>query len=129
MPGSTILIIEDNSIQREGLATVLRQRGFTVHAVAEAKEALNRLSSEPNPDLIILDMIIPPPGGDGWWFLQQRQRLPALSAVPVILTTALAVASEEWATSLGAARLVRKPFDVEPLLVEIGNCLGAKVQG
>jgi CheY-like chemotaxis protein len=129
MAGSTILVIEDNSIQREGLVIVLRQHGFTVLTVAGANEALSKLSSGPMPDLILLDMLVPAPGGDGWWFLQQRQRIPALAAAPVIVTTALAVASLEWADSLGAAGLIRKPFDVDPLMAEIRRCLNDKGQG
>ena len=121
MPGSTVLVIEDNSIQREGLAAVLRQQGFTVLTAENGSDALNRLSSG-IPDLILLDMLMP--GWDGWWFLEQRKRLPALASVPVIITTALSVAGGDWASSLGAARLLRKPFEVEPLLAEIRRCLG-----
>ncbi len=129
MPGSTVLVIEDNDIQGEGLVVVLRQQGFTVLTAAGANEALSQLSRDPIPDLILLDMLIPAPGGDGWWFLQQRQRVPALASVPVILTTALAVASLEWAASLGAAGIVRKPFDANPLMAEINRCLEDKSQG
>jgi len=69
------------------------------------------------------------PNGDGWWFLEQRKGLPALYAVPVIITTALAVAGGEWASSLGAAGLLRKPFDAEPLLAEINRCLEGTGRG
>lgn len=128
MPGSTVLVIEDNDIQREGLAVVLRQQGFTVLTAAGANEALSQLSSGPIPDLILLDMLVPAPGGDGWWFLQQRQRNPALASVPIILTTALAVATLEWAASIGAGGVVRKPFDANPLMAEIRRCLKDKGQ-
>ena len=121
MPGSTVLVIEDNSIQREGLAAVLRQQGFTVLTAENGSDALNGLSSG-IPNIILLDMLMP--NGDGRWFLEQRKSLPALYSVPVIITTALAVAGGDWASSLGAAGLLRKPFEVEPLLAEISRCLG-----
>jgi len=120
MPGSTVLVIEDDSIQREGLAAVLRQQGFTVLTAENGRDALNCLSSG-IPDIILLDMQMP--GWDGWWFLEQRKSLPALASVPVIITTAIPVASREWASSLSATGLLRKPFEVEPLLDEISRCL------
>jgi CheY-like chemotaxis protein len=126
MPGSTVLVIEDDSIQREGLAALLRQQGFTVLTAENGRDAMNRLSSG-TPDLILLDMQMP--GWDSWWFLEQRKRLAALASVPVIITTALAVAGGDWASSLGAAGLLRKPFEVEPLLAEIRRCLGRTGRG
>jgi CheY-like chemotaxis protein len=124
MAASTILVIEDNLIQREGLATALRQQGFKVLTAEDGNDALNRLSNGLVPDLVLLDMLIPRGNGDGWWFLQQRKRIRVLASVPVIITTAIPVAGREWAASLDASGLVRKPFEVEPLLAEISRCLG-----
>jgi CheY-like chemotaxis protein len=128
MAGNTILIIEDDIIQREALAIELRQQGFTVITVEDGNEVLKRLYSGFLPNLILLDMLIPRGGCDGWWFLQQRQLTPELAAVPVLILTALSVASEAWATSLGATGLVRKPFDAETLLAEIRHHLVQTVQ-
>lgn len=74
-----------------------------------------------------LDMLVLSGGSDGWWFLQQR-RIGALASVPVIITTAIPVAGRKWAASLGAAGLLRKPFDMETLLSEIWHGLGETVQ-
>ena len=123
MTAATILVVEDNIIQREGLAVLLRQQGYTVLLAVDGDDALNRLSGEPVPGLILLDMLIHDAHGDGWWFLQQRQRIPSLGFVPVIIITALPVASREWAASLGAEGLIRKPFEVKPLLAEVSCCL------
>lgn len=123
MTGKTILIVEDNTIQREGLAVVLRQRDFSVLPAANGQEALELLDRAV-PDVILLDMLIADNDGDGWWFLKQRRRIPLLSSIPVLITTALSVASKEWAVSLGAAGLIRKPFEVEPLLAAIQRCIG-----
>lgn len=122
MASGTILIVEDNTIQREGLAVVLRQQGFSVVLASDGQEAAAVLEHV-RPNVVLLDMLIPESHGDGWWFLDQRQHNPTLAAVPVLITTALPVASKEWASSLGAAGLVRKPFDVEPLVVAIRRCI------
>jgi CheY-like chemotaxis protein len=122
MANETILIVEDNFTQREGLAMALRQHGFSVLPAADGQEALHLLEDS-DPDLVLLDMLIPKEDADGWWFLKQRQRIPRLATVPVLITTAMTVASKEWAKSLGAEELVRKPIDPEPLVATIERCL------
>lgn len=123
MAGETILIVEDNTIQREGLAVVLRQQGFSVLLAADGRIALE-LVDQAVPDLILLDMLIPDNDSDGWWFLKHRRQVPSLASVPILITTGLRIASEEWATSLGATGLIRKPCEVEPLVARIQQCLG-----
>jgi CheY-like chemotaxis protein len=122
MAGGTVLIVEDNIIQREGLAVVLRQEGFSVLLAADCREAIE-LVDRSAPDIVLLDMLIPNVATDGWWFLQQRKQIPRLASIPILITTAMSIASNEWAASLGASGLVRKPIEVEPLLATIQNCL------
>jgi CheY-like chemotaxis protein len=95
MAGISLLVIEDDTIRRELLATKLRQNGFTVVVATDGNEALNRLCNGSIPDIILLDMLIPAGHGDGWWFLKQRSRMPALVAIPIVITTSLPSACEE----------------------------------
>ncbi len=124
MSGKTILIVEDNEIQREGLAIVLRKAAYEVLPSEEAGDAIATLNRIVAPDLIILDMMMPTPATDGWRFMEERKKYPALFAVPVLIMTAMDAASEEWAKSLGARGLVRKPADTDTLLAEVRRCLG-----
>ena len=128
MAAEAILVIEDNIVQRVALVTALHRQGFRVVTATDGNEALNRLTNAPVPDLILLDMLNPAGHGDGWWFLEQRKRIPALSSVPVIVTTSLPSACQEWAASLGATGLIRKAFEVEALRAEIRRCLGTMVR-
>ena len=128
LAAGTVLIIEDDFIQREGLAATLRQRGCTVLMSTDGYDALQKLSSGSLPDLILLDMLIPSSEGDGWWFLRQRRSNHALACVPVIITTAIPAVDMKWAVSLGATGVIRKPFAVESLLAEIRRCLGNTTQ-
>lgn len=123
-----VLIVEDDFIQREGLAALLRQQGFTVVTSIDGNDALNKLSNGPIPDLILLDMLMPGRICDGKWFLQQLPRICALTSVPVIITTAIPAVDTNWAASLGAAGLIRKPFEVDSMLAEIRRCLGNTTQ-
>src|SRR5437868_5420668 len=117
----TLLVVEDNEIARVGLATILDREGYIVVTVEHGRAALDRLQGGFVPDLILLDMMLPVV--DGWDFLKQRKQDPALAAVPVVITTALGVASPEWATAMGATGLIRKPLNTGPLLTEIRRCL------
>ena len=120
MSKKAILIVEDNEVQREGLTIVLRKEGYTVLAAADGQEAISVVGVG-LPDLILMDMMIPPP--DGWSLMKLWKKNPALASVPVVIMTSLGVASEEWASSLGACGLIRKPVDTEPLLAEVRRCL------
>lgn len=125
MAGKTVLVIEDDTLQREVLATELYQHGLTVITSTDGGDAVNRLASRPIPNLILLDMLIPTGDHDGWWFLEQRKHIRELATVPVVIMTSLSVACEEWAVSLGAAGLIRKPFDADLLPDEILRYLTA----
>lgn len=124
MTVKTILVVEDNPIQREGLAFILRQQGYTVLTAGTADEALSWIRSHPPPDLIVLDMILPPGPRDGWYFLNERKQDPTLKSIPVVIMTGIGYASEEWAASLGACCLFRKPLEVESLVTQIESCIG-----
>lgn len=125
MSRKTILIVEDNDIQREGLGVVLRREGYEVLLSADAAEAVAMLERIVAPDLILLDMMIPPPAADGRTFLAARQKNRALAAVPVVIVTALGEAGEVWARSFGACGLLLKPLDTPVLLDEVRRCLEA----
>jgi CheY-like chemotaxis protein len=117
----TVLIIEDNDIQREGMAAILRQAGYTAVA-AESVDVALAYSENTGvvPKLILSDMMMP--GKDGWQFLQLRKQKPALASVPVVIATGLGVAGQEWARALGAAAVLKKPFDAADLLREVEGC-------
>jgi CheY-like chemotaxis protein len=115
--GKAVLIVEDNEVERLGLATILRWEGFAVATAADAASALTLLRVGTDPCVILLDMLLP--GKDGWDFLAERTRDPAMAAIPVIITTSIRVASPEWAHSLGAAACFRKPLPVPALLDEV----------
>jgi CheY-like chemotaxis protein len=86
-------VVEDNSIEREGIAAVLRQEGFDAVVAANGKEALERLSSTPAPDVMLLDMMMSEV--DGWQLLKMLRGHPELLAIPVIIVTGLAIATPE----------------------------------
>jgi CheY-like chemotaxis protein len=62
---------------------------------------------------------------DGWQILRLLRRSPELKSVLVIVITGLETASPEWAKSLGAVSLFRKPIEVPVLLEEISRAVNS----
>jgi len=120
----TILIVEDNEDTRTGLATLLEAHQFETAQASNADEALLSCREGPSPALILLDMILP--GSDGWKFIEERRRDKQLSAIPFLIVTGLGIASDEWASSMGAAALLRKPINIEKLLDRVRQLTAAE---
>lgn len=80
--GKQILIVDDDQEIRELLQEYLQRAGFEVLAAAEGGE-MYRLLADNQPDLIILDIMMP--GDDGFSLCQQIRRS---SQVPIIMLTA-----------------------------------------
>jgi CheY-like chemotaxis protein len=81
--GKTVLVIDDNEIVRRSLAGLLEHDGYQVVTASNGKEAIECLYNGIEPDVIVLDMMMPP--WDGWWFLARREQDPALLDVPVLM--------------------------------------------
>jgi CheY-like chemotaxis protein len=117
----TILVVEDNVIAREGLAVILRRRGYEVLLAEHGRHALDLLASGVAPDLMLLDMLMPVL--DGWHFLEQLKQRPAGKSAPVVVTTGT-ILTREWAADHGCAGLLRKPIEADDLIAEIRRVLG-----
>ena len=121
-PLKQLVIADDDAIARAFLTAKMEQRGFKVTAVtdgAAAIEAVVRI----NPDLVILDVLMP--GLGGFETLRQLKASALTKHVPVVLLSAHHdVADVERAKSLGAADYIIKPFlseDVVSHLRKLGT--------
>ena len=99
-PGKTLLVVEDDSITREGLGLLLRREDYDVIQAANGEEALACLRSGPPPDLILLDMLLPVL--DGWHFLQQI-RAEGAPPIPIMVVTSTVLTRQVG----GGSRLLR----------------------
>jgi CheY-like chemotaxis protein len=120
--GATVLVIEDDDAARIGLAAMLYPQGYHVAVARSGQAALELLDRDLHPSVILLDMIIP--GLDGWQFLARLQKNKNLSSIPVVIMTGLGIACSEWALSLGAVDLVRKPIEIDSLLEIVRRHVG-----
>lgn len=101
-----ILIIEDDFYIKDLYAIESRAAGFEVETASDGEEALVKIKSV-NPDLLILDIMLPKM--DGISVLKQVKQDPVHSKIPVIIITNLEdPAKEQEAKSLGAKEYLLK---------------------
>jgi CheY-like chemotaxis protein len=117
--GETVLIVENDFAARESIAVLLKRRGYTALTAKDGAAALALLASWVQPDLIILDMLMP--RVDGWKFLDALQQSRHRD-VPVVVTSGIGL-TEAWAVDHGCISFLHKPFDDTELFAAIGRIL------
>ena len=106
----SILVVDDNE---DAAALVQRylQGGYQLRAAHSGVEA-EALIAESQPDLILLDVILP--HQDGWNILQRLKTMPETAHIPVIICSVLT--HPDLALLMGAEGVLQKPVDPEILL-------------
>jgi DNA-binding response OmpR family regulator len=79
----SVLVVDDDPQLRSMLGVALRQDGFGVTEASTGEEALEILS-DVNPDVVLLDVLMPGIGG-----VETCRRIRSQSSVPIIMLTAL----------------------------------------
>jgi len=121
---STILIVDDEPTNLSLLTQLLRPL-YQVRAANSGENALRVAASEPRPDLILLDVMMP--GMDGYTVLERLRKSPATVDIPVIFVTALTeLDDEERGLAQGAADYIGKPIKPTLLLARVRTQLEAK---
>ncbi|MDQ7091733.1 MAG: phosphate regulon transcriptional regulator PhoB [Methylococcales bacterium] len=114
----TILVVEDEEAIRDMLAMVLEQAGLTIFAVASAEEALQFLTDNPLPDLLVLDWMLP--GISGIKLTQRLKKDDIYQQVPIILLTARGEEDDKIkGLDCGADDYMTKPFSPKELIARI----------
>ncbi|MGN6716712.1 MAG: sigma-54-dependent transcriptional regulator [Candidatus Binatia bacterium] len=117
-----LLIVDDEPGVRQSLQLVFNKTYRTIEA-ASAEDAIQKATEE-NPDLVLLDIMMP--GTDGLAVLKQIKA--ANGECQVIMLTGLNTARTAFAAkATGAFDYVTKPFDIEELRLRVEHAL-EKVQ-
>ena len=119
VPGSTVLVIDDDRLVRDLLRRFLQKEGLKVAMASSGEEGL-RLARELRPSLITLDVVMP--GMDGWAVLRELRADPDLDAVPVVMITIVDNPAEGRA--LGASDYLTKPVDWKRLSLVLARLRG-----
>jgi two-component system, OmpR family, response regulator MprA len=112
-----ILVVDDERAVRESLQRALELEGYEIELAADGREALARLENgEPQPDAVILDVLMPVIDG-----LEVCRRLRrAGNRVPVLMLTARdEIENRVAGLDAGADDYVPKPFALEELVARI----------
>ena len=115
-----VLLVDDEANIRRMLAALLREEGFTVAEAPNGNTALLQLD-EVDPDVVLLDLLMPP-GPDGLEILASiRDRA---RGTPVIMMSGKAqLADAVRAVKLGAFQFLEKPLTPESVLVTVRAAL------
>ena len=106
-----LLLVDDDFILRAHLAELLMLEGYVVTCAADGAEALRRLTHEPLPSMILVDIMLP--RMDGISFRQTQLRNPLLREVPTIAVTG--TRNLDPLQAVGFTEILRKPLDYDRL--------------
>ena len=120
----TILVVDDTPDNIDLLRAVLEDDYRTKIAV-NGERALKIAAGSDQPDLILLDIMMP--GMSGYDVCRALKADPATANIPVIFVTAMSeVADEQLGLALGAVDYITKPISAPLVLARIKTQLGMK---
>ena len=122
MAHPTVLVVEDNPLNRELVVDLLEGAGYTVLQAEGGVGLLERVKAA-QPGLILLDLQLP--GLDGVTLARQLKADPATWEIPVLAMTAYArLEDQERAMEAGCDGYLRKPLDTQGFLQTVARHLG-----
>ena len=124
MAKKKVLIVDDEKDIVDTLTFRLNAAGYEVISAFDGQEALDKTRAE-NPDLIILDLMLPKI--DGYKVCRMLKFDKNYKGIPIIMFTARAQEEDKkLGEQMGADSYITKPFDPELLLNKIREFLGEK---
>ena len=118
--GEQVLLVDDEANIRRMLGALLRSEGFTVTEAPNGNAAL-LLLDEADPDVVLLDLMMPP-GPDGLETLT-RMRDRGRSAPVIMMSGKAQLTDAVRAVKLGAFQFLEKPLSPEGVLVTVRAAL------
>jgi DNA-binding response OmpR family regulator len=116
-----VLVVEDDPALGEVICTALSEEGLDSRLASDGDEAM-RLVDSLEPSCIVLDLMMPK--RDGFSVLRELRSDGRIAKMPVVVVTAMFGLSERnYATELGAADYVTKPFELDDLVGRVRNLI------
>ena len=117
----SILVIEDQALNRKVVRIVLQSEGYEVIEAIDASEALACLEKV-IPALILMDIALP--GQSGEELTRQIKADPEMCSIPIIALTAAAMSGDrERLLKAGCDDYLSKPIDIQELLKRVAHYL------
>ena len=119
----SILIVDDNTVSLKIVELNLKKHRYETLTATTGKEALERMSTDTDIQLVITDIMMPEM--DGLSLLKQMREHPVLKEIPVIMCTALKeMETVMKAIQLGCKHYIVKPVIPSQLLQKVKEVLG-----
>src|SRR5438874_3111693 len=118
-----ILVVDDQEANVRLLERILERAGYTNVATTTDSRQVLGLYEELDPDLIVLDLVMP--HMDGFEIMEELgKRVPEGTYLPILVLTAdVTPQARQRALSMGARDFLTKPFDHDEALLRIRNLL------
>ncbi|TME59461.1 MAG: response regulator transcription factor [Chloroflexi bacterium] len=109
-----VLVVEDDPALGDVIVTALKDDGLDAKLAQDGDEAMRDVD-DLSPSVMVLDLMMP--RRDGFSVLRELRADGRISNLPVIVVTAIFGMSERlYASELGAADYITKPFDLDDLV-------------
>jgi two-component system, cell cycle response regulator DivK len=109
----TVLVVEDNALNRKLIRDVLEHAGFTVLVATSGEEGVD-VATRGGVDLVLMDLQLP--GIDGTEAMRRIRAHPGSRGLPVVAVTAFAMrADREQVSSAGFDGYIEKPISTRAL--------------
>jgi DNA-binding response OmpR family regulator len=116
-----ILLVDDDAEIVESLRLALESHGFTVLVARDGNQGL-ALAERENPDLVILDMMMPK--RSGFLVLEKMRRTREVPLRVIMITANEGSRHKAYAEMLGVDDYIRKPFPMDRLIESVKRLVG-----
>jgi DNA-binding response OmpR family regulator len=124
-PQRSILLVDDDHEILESMRMVLENKGFRILVARDGNAGL-MIAERENPDLIVLDMMMPKKSG---FLVLEKLRSRPGGLIPTIMITGNEGSRHRaYAEMLGVRDYIRKPFAMEKLVRSVEKVLGVKTR-
>ena len=122
----TILLVDDDNDIIESMRTVLESKGYRIMVARDGNAGLTVAERE-NPDLIVLDMMMPKKSG--FLVLEKLKGRPGGLIPTIMITGNEGSRHRAYAEMLGVRDYIRKPFAMEKLVKSVEKILDPRAAG
>lgn len=119
--GKRILLVDDDAEIIESLRLALESNGYTVLVARDGNQGL-ALTEREDPDLVILDMMMPK--RSGFLVLEKLRRTRENPPRVIMITANEGSRHKAYAEMLGVDDYLRKPFPMDKLIASVDRLLG-----
>ncbi len=118
--GKRVLLVDDDTEIVESMRTVLESRGYEILIARDGNQGL-MMAEKDEPDLVVLDMMMPK--RSGFLVLEKLRRSRPVPMKVIMITANEGSRHKAYAEMLGVDDYIRKPFAMDRLLASIDKLL------